>query len=163
MADFGQAIAVVLADEGGGYNPDDNGRGPSRWGVTLATARGFSLPWTAETIQQLTRTEAEAFYEQYFWWGPHIEEIEDQAVATKMLDLMINVGPIAIEWMQEAAGVEPDMIIGPETITAVNSMSSEGLLAGIKLRGATYYNNLAVKDPAKYGNDLAGWLARLAK
>ena len=163
MSDFQTAVAVLLSDEGGTLNPDDNGRGPSKWGITLATAQGFGLPWSVDDIADLTPDSAAAFYQEFYWEKGHISLLSDQAVATKMLDLIVNVGPIGVKWLQSACDVCEDMLLGPQTAGAANGMNPDAVLAGVRARGEHYYRALAAKNPERYGKDLAGWLARLAK
>jgi len=163
MSVFNLAVQALLTEEGGAYVPNDNGRGPSRWGVTLMTYQAFYPSAVAKDIFGLTPEEAIAFYRAAYWVFYQLGLIDDQDVATKMLDLTVNVGRPAICWLQNAAGVVEDGMLGPVTAAAVNAMVPQQVLTVVRKAGATYYNNLAVQDPAKYGPDLAGWLARLAK
>ena len=163
MSTFEDAIPVLLDDEGGEFIENDNGRGPSKWGVTLATYQQFHLQSTAADIRNLGKEEAIAFYRKAFWEEYHLGLIDPQPVATKMLDLTANVGPIAIKWLQAACGVPQDMILGSHTAEAVNSMNPNAALAKVRACGEQYYRDLAKRNPEKYGKDLDGWLARLAK
>lgn len=163
MSDFSPAITYLLNNEGSGYNPDDNGAGPSKFGITLRTARGFGLPWSAADIQSLTTQSATDFYHKYFWDRSHISLLTSQPVSNKVFDLLVNVGPTAILWLQQTAGTVPDGVIGPHTAAAANALSDEALLAGIRAHGESFYRSLAAEKPDVYGKDLAGWLARLAK
>jgi lysozyme family protein len=163
MSDFTAAVNALLTNETGQFIPDDNGMGASKWGITEVTAKGFGLGWTAEDIQSLTREAALSFYERFYWQGAHVGLLADQGVANKALDLLVNVGPIAIKWLQAAADVCEDTIIGQQTAAAVNAMDPNCVLAGMRARGEHYYRALAAKDPAKFGPDLDGWLARLAR
>jgi lysozyme family protein len=109
MATFAQFEDILLDHEGNTYVADDHGRGPSKWGITLRTAQECEPGWTADTIQNLTRDQAAAFYEVHFWNRYNIGLLESQEVAGKVCDLAVNVGPgTAIQLLQRAVGTHPD-------------------------------------------------------
>ena len=89
--------------------------------------------------------------------------ITSQDVATKLFDLTVNDGPIAIKWLQKSVDVCEDGILGLRTATAVNTSPPNQVLANLRANASNYYNVLALKDPTKYAADLPGWLARLAQ
>src|SRR5215472_14605342 len=93
MASFVLFQEILLDHEGGAYVADDHGRGPSKWGITLQTAQGCEPGWTADTIQNLTRDQAAAFYEAHFWNRYNIGLLDSQEVANKVCDLAVNAGP----------------------------------------------------------------------
>lgn len=161
MSKFEDAIAVVLSNEGGQFVPDDQGRGPSKWGVTLKTAQAFHPDWIAQDIQNLTYLGAQEFYRDAFWETYRIGLIENQELATKVFDLCINVGPRVILWLQDVVGVKMDGVLGRRTATAVNSRDQEAVLAVVKAKASAYYHQIVLNDPGKVGL-LTGWLQRLA-
>jgi lysozyme family protein len=161
MSDFDLAIAATLKSEGGGYVADDHGRGPSRWGVTLATAHEFHPNWKAEDIESLTLNQAKEFYRGAFWNKYLIGAIQNQAVAAKVLDLTINMGPAtAFRLLQGCVHVAVDGVLGQITLQAVNTADPEVLLADLRARAAGYYTELAEHRP-ELAHNLSGWLARL--
>ena len=161
MSSFALFVDILLANEGGAYVPDDHGRGPSKWGVTLETAQGYEPGWTADTIQNLTRDQAAAFYEAHFWNGNHIGLLESQEVANKVCDLAVNVGPgTAIKLLQTAVGTKPDGILGPATAAAANAMDPDVVLAQVRQAGASHYQQVVEAHP-DWADQLPGWMARL--
>src|ERR1039458_1169142 len=112
MSDFSLAIPMILKNEGSAYVPDDNGRGPSKWGITLATYQEYFPKATAEDIQNLGPEQATAFYRIAVWERFHIGLIDSQAVAAKVFDLIVNCGPIAIKWLQSAVDTCEDGLLG---------------------------------------------------
>src|SRR5690606_25383140 len=92
-------------------------------------------------------------------------EFRHQAVATKTLDLAVNMGRVpAVKLLQRAlcvAGhpVDVDGVIGPQTIGAVNAADPDLLLELYRVQAARYYHDLVDRRP-----DLAvferGWLRR---
>ena len=115
MSRFEDAIALLLADEGSDFVPEDGGRGCSKYGITLQTAQSFHQDWTSVDIQNLTRFGAESFYQAAFWNQWKIGLIADQALANGVFNRLVNLGPKVIGWLQEIVGVKPDMLICPVT------------------------------------------------
>jgi|SRR5579872_38256 len=161
MSDVELEIPLLLANESDEVIPDDNGRGPSKYGVTLETYRFISkdpaIP--PEAIWDLTLDEAKNFYR--LWWKLyHIGLIEDQALAGKLMDFGFNAGPgLATKILQRIVGVKDDGILGPETAASVNGRDPAALLASFKQDIVTHYEALASSNPLlrKY---LEGWKKR---
>ena len=168
MADFAPAIAITLANEGSAYVPNDNGHGPSKYGITLETYQVYMPDATPETIMALMEAEALDWYCTCVWSRYNIGDITDQNLANKVLDLVVNMGPVALKLLQEAVNsVDPadtpltvDGILGPWTIELVNATDPVKLLAEYKTLAAQLYREIAANNPAEAG-DLAGWLKRL--
>ena len=163
MSDFSIAIPVILKNEGSAYVPDDNGRGPSRFGITLTSYRETYPAATSDDIFSLGPAQATDFYRKCFWEHYQIGLLDDQMCATKVFDLTVNCGPIAIKWLQRSVDSCEDGILGIQTATAVNTSPPNQVLANLRANASNHYNVLALKDPAKYAKDLPGWLARLAQ
>ena len=161
MASFVLFQDILLDHEGGAYVADDHGRGPSKWGITLQTAQECEPSWTADTIQNLTRAQAAAFYDAHVWKRHQIGLINSQEVANKVCDLAVNVGPAtAIKFLQLAVGTPADGILGQATARAANAMEPRAVLARIRQSGSRYYQEVAQVHP-EWAPDLPGWLARL--
>ena len=162
MSKFEDTIPQLLEDEGGAYVEDDQGRGPSRWGVTLQSAREFNPDWTAADIQNLTQFGAEEFYRAAFWDRWHVGLIADQALAFGVFWRVVNLGPKVIAWLQVIVGVKPDMLIGPVTAAAVNGGDPVVLLTALRKSTSDYYHKDVRDHPEKLPM-LTGWLIRNAK
>jgi len=159
---FEDAIALLLEDEGGEYVPDDGGRGPSRWGVTLSTAQSFHSDWAVSDILHLTRFGAEEFYRAAFWDHWNIGLIVDQTLAYGVFNRTVNLGPKVIAWLQEIVGVTPDMLIGSATAAAINKGDPAETLVALRKRASDYYHQDVHDHPEKLP-ELTGWLIRNAK
>lgn len=163
---FDYAVNVVLDHEGPGYVADDNGRGPSKWGITYETAAASGFMGKPEDIANLTRTQAAGFYRIQFWNPSRLYRISDRDLATKTFDLCVNLGSgTAIKMLQEAANdmgasLSVDGVLGPATGNAINLLDPEVLLAGLRTKAEAHYRNLAASNPM-YAKNLDGWLARL--
>lgn len=84
MADFEQAIALVLKHEGG-YTPGLPGDpgGETNFGISKRAFPDLD-------IANLTVQQAEEIYREKYW---AFDEIEDQATANCLLDCAVNQGP----------------------------------------------------------------------
>lgn len=114
MADFAQAFTELIGNEGGySNNPQDPG-GETMWGVTrrVAIAHGY-----AGKMRDLPRDFAFGIAKRMYWDPLHCDEYP-QDVADDILDASYNGGHVVL-WMQQAAGVKADGIIGSQTIAAV--------------------------------------------
>ena len=161
MSNFESTIGPLLAREGGEFVTDDNGLGACKWGVTLSSYRAAHPEATEETIRAMTPEAAGEFYREEFWERYHIGLLSDQAVADKVMDLAVNCGGgNAVRMLQTVIGVKVDYVLGPRTAAVANSLQPSDLIGGLRIAAAERYRSLAATDPAKYGGDLAGWLAR---
>lgn len=94
-------------------------------------------------------------------------EIEDVAIASKVLDVFVNVGPIQgatiVQRALHACGrrhVIIDGIIGTQTITAINDVKPRAmLLAALRAEAAAYYRQLVEQRPELKRFE-QGWLNR---
>lgn len=154
------ALQVLIHEEGDQLVENDQGRGPSKYGITLKTAQEFYPDWDRGNIESLTEEQAKQFYLEHFWLRYHLNLINDQKLATRMLGLVVNVGPVAVQWLQRAAGVDDDGIIGSKTATAVNLMPPDDVLQSVIQQGSAYYQKIAEIYPEKQ-KYLTGWLARI--
>lgn len=163
MSTFEDAIGPLLKHEGSAYVPEDHGRGASKWGITLATYREYHPDATNDDIAAIGPEPATAFYRTAFWDRNHFELIGDQALATKLLDLSVNMGgATAVKLLQRTIGVPADGILGSRTANAVASHPASVVLAGLRTTAAQYYQDLAQRRP-EWAPCLRGWIARLAE
>lgn len=91
---------------------------------------------------QMGRAEALALatkiYEEEYWAPVMGEQIEDQEVANKLLDMAVNQGvKTAIRQIQRVAktwgkGIVVDGQFGPKTLAAVNALNQQQALIGLR-------------------------------
>ena len=180
MARFSFAIEFVLRNEGGFINHPDDPGGATNYGVSLRTLRRLEGQivdeWDidkdgdidADDIRLMSRDQAVGFYQRHFW-SPYFEQILDQAVATKIFDMAVNMGRRqAVRILQRARNlIVPDLtvdgLIGPKTVSAVNEVppgTGPHLLHQlIQAEQARFYFNLVDHKPGR-GVFLLGWLRR---
>lgn len=133
-----QIFDAILGKEGGYVNnPADKG-GPTRWGITEATARAHGY---SGDMRVLPRETALAILTADYWTGPRFDQVAavSPVIAAEICDTGVNMGPsVPAKWLQRwltamnSGGtlypdLTPDGQIGPRTIVA--------LTAFLKVRG----------------------------
>ena len=151
MSDFNLAIPVVLANEGGLVDNENDPGGLTNFGISQRSYPNVD-------IRNLTRDAAAAIYRRDFW---HYDDVQSQAMATKIFDMSVNMGHTAIRILQTCLGVPVDGLWGPGTCAAVNA-AGDGLLNAYRQALAQHYQNLVLANPA-LAQFLHGWLRRAAQ
>lgn len=156
-------INAILRREGSAFtdHPADRG-GPTKYGITQRAWESYRMRRRAfrapEHVRDLTETDARAFYfsEYIVPWS----WIMNSKLRELVIDSAVNHGESrAAKWLQEAAGVTVDGIVGPKTRVAVNSDSIETKRAFFKRR-AMFYVDIVLRDNTQLVF-LRGWMNRL--
>lgn len=173
MSDFDAAIGTILQHEGG-YTVDH--AGATNFGITLPVLQAAGRlagdldldgDVDADDIRLLTEELAIEIYSKQ-WWGRYgYDRIDYQALATKVFDMSVNMGPgRAHRLLQEAVNVvvvndvlQVDGVLGPLTLAAVNRCEPQ-VLHTLRKLAATFYYQLASRNEEKYGRYVRGWLRR---
>lgn len=115
-------------------------------------------------VKAIDDNEAEHLYDIHYWTKYGYGRIDDQAVATKILDLSANMGDIGghkciQRAIRAAEGWElvDDGILGPKTLKAINSSDPKILLPTFKSEAAGYYRSIRYEGSKNF---LKGWLNR---
>jgi lysozyme family protein len=150
VADFKLAIDYVLANEGGLVEDPADPGGVTNYGIAQKDFPHLD-------IRGLTLDQAKEIYLQQYW---QFDDLARQPVATKLLDMAVNLGPVtAIYLLQLAAGVPVDGKLGPGTLKVVNGWCPRKMLAEMAVRSAVRRVELIQKNPALEKFAL-GWLRR---
>ena len=158
--DFDRAVAVVLQHEGGLVDDPDDPGGITNHGISLRFLRRVRPGARPEDIRNLTRDEAIELYRRHFWHRYGYASLRDQAVATKVFDLSVNMGPrgahVCLQRALRATGerVSEDGVLGPKTRAAVHRAAPGELLSALRSEAAGTYRN---RRRPKY---ITGWLNR---
>ncbi len=166
MSTFELAVDKILQHEGHFVNHPADPGGATKYGISQRfLSHLLNRQITIEEIKNLTKKDAIQLYKAHWWDRYHYNAIIDQSIATKILDLAINIGPFyAHRLLQHAcwsingeliAGLKDDGIIGSLTINAVNSFNPALLLASLQNEAAKYYHSLNQPSFEK------GWLTRV--
>lgn len=137
MANFDQAIPIILEHEGGSVTlPDGAGLTCFGWTEKTCSELGISMPTTAE--------EASVLYQRHFWKSIY-GKISSQTVATKFFDDAVNQGPrTATENLQTALNAVGSIVVvdgdfGQATLNATNMVPDTLLLPWMrKIQYDTY-------------------------
>ncbi|EJX05866.1 protein containing DUF847, partial [gut metagenome] len=159
MADFEKYKPMLQSLEGGwSDNPMDPG-GATMCGVTLKTYRSYyGSDRTKEDLRHITDRQWTRIMKDY-WDRCHGDEIISQSVAEIFIDWYINAGGSAIRCTQRALGLEPDGIVGHDTISALNSQDSCQVWKTVRDARVDYYLRLGRKMPVF----LKGWMNRVGQ
>lgn len=152
MTSFDDAFDALLGNEGGySNNPNDPG-GETMWGITARVARAYGY---TGAMKDLPRDTAKAIAKKLYWDPLRLDEL-DPRVAFQIFDANYNGGHPVI-WMQGAAGIAVDGLIGPKTIAAVQAVDPLRFMMrwnGLRIR---YFTSL--KTWLEFGK---GWASRIA-
>lgn len=167
MANFDEALAFVLRNEDphlSGIVTEDSG-GRTRFGIAerFHPALGNEFyTGPAETVLEIARE----IYRLDYWKPVRGDEIEDQQVATKALDMAVNMGVReAIVLCQRALNactaleLTEDSVLGPRTLGAINACDPLLLLIHLREVCAAFYQHVATVRP-EMREYLRGWLTR---
>jgi lysozyme family protein len=149
---FDEAWLQLVGNEGGySNNPDDPG-GETMWGITrrVAIANGYTGP-----MRQLPIDVARSIAKRLYWDPLHCDQY-DPRIAFQLLDANYNGGH-AVLWMQQAAGVPADGILGPRTIAAVRAAEPHQFIMRFIAHRLAY---LTVTKP--WPKFSGGWANRIA-
>lgn len=154
-----------------GYHDKRTDRGgPTFIGVTLSTFRGWcktqgqTLP--ASRSAQTAALKALAFDEwrriakSLFWDPSRADMIEDQRIATMVVDQRWVGGVAMIKAFQRALALVPDGIVGPKTLAALNAPDRTSTLGTLRAAAIRRYNSIVDRDPSQ-GINLRGWINRV--
>lgn len=159
-----------LIDREGDYvdHPADRG-GPTNFGVTGPLLKlwrkeiGGYVPRTddqlRDAIRNLKRAEAAEIYRVMIFDRHRLGEITSVELREHLLDCLVLHGPVALRWLQSAASVAADGIVGPITLAAVNGgiwLELSDRLFAARLR---YLARIVRRDPTQ-ATFLPGWVNR---
>ena len=161
MAKFKDFAPKLLQFEGGYVNHSEDKGGPTNKGVTLATYRDYcGHEKTIKDLQNMSFGTWQNIMKDLYWDKCRADEIQNQSLAEIIVDWCVNSGLIGIRKVQEVAGVRPDGIVGPKTLSAINGADAEQLFDRIWKARQQFYINLVKKNPRQQVF-MNGWMNRL--
>lgn len=160
-----QIITGILEREGGDKytnHPADRG-GPTKWGITQKVWAKFTgLPVSEADMKAITEDEARAFYEVMYIEKPRFIEIHNHHLCELVIDAGVNHGvKQAARWIQVAAGVKKDGVIGPISLAAINAADPLRLFTAVLSSRIKLYGRLVTKNRSQ-ALFAAGWNNRAA-
>jgi len=153
MNSFADAFAAVIGNEGGySNNPSDPG-GETMFGITQAVARAWGYQGD---MRMLPLSTAQAIAKVKYWDAYQCDQF-DARIGFNVFDAAYNGGHPA-QWLQAAARVTQDGVIGAITVAAVRALDPMTIIARFNSSRISYYTSLT-GEWATFGR---GWMNRLA-
>ncbi len=158
MNNFPACLTFTLQMEGGwSDNPNDPG-GCTMEGIILSTYQNWKndQTLTCSDLQNISSDEVSSIYQQNYWTPIEGDSLMN-GVDLMVFDMGVNAGTHgSAKLLQASLGVSVDGDIGPETLSAANSMNAIDLINRLAQHQAAYYRSLS--DFQYFGN---GWLNRV--
>ena len=155
---FQRIVKVILQHEGGYVNDTADPGGETNYGISKRTYPHLD-------IKGLTEKQASDIYYNDWYLPLHLNRIDDEALATKVLDTCVNLGKkTGMRLFQQSLkerghNVTVSGIVSNATTEAANRANVDRLLAVMRDKQAAHYRALIANNPAleKYKN---GWMKR---
>ncbi len=160
---FLRAFSIVVSAEGGlTTDPADPGNwtgGARGRGVCRGTQWGISAAaYPTLDIVRLTLTDAQALYRRDYWDRVCGDDLP-AAAALLVFDAAVNNGVSrAVRWLQMAAGVTADGVLGAESLAAVHAQPLQALLVEFQAQRMVFMAGLPTWR--SFG---LGWARRLCR
>lgn len=121
---FDQAFDVLLKHEGGYSDDKADAGGKTRYGITEAVARTAGY---RGDMRELPLDLARTIYRREYWDAIRADDLP-ATLRYPAFDAAVNSGVgQSIKWLQRAAGVKDDGVIGPVTLAAVAQLDASAL------------------------------------
>ena len=160
MADYKILKPFILRWEGGFVNDPNDSGGATNKGVTLTTYRRYKgESATVADLKAITDEDWTAIFKTMYWDKVKADEINSQSVANLIVDWYWMSGTTAVRRVQRLVGAQPDGIIGPKSIAAIN-IAGEGLAQDIYDDRRRFYEEIVARRPSQR-KFLRGWMNRL--
>jgi lysozyme family protein len=148
---FDECFNELIGFEGGYVNDSRDPGGETKYGISKRS-------YPKLDIAALTLDEAKAIYRKDYWGRMHADGLPAHLVM-QVFDGAVHSGiETSLRWLQKAAGVVQDGVIGAVTLAAVNGQREDVLIRrylGIRLEFLTQLSTWQI-----YGK---GWAVRIAK
>lgn len=152
ISGFDDAFTLLMKHEGGYSNHPDDPGGETMYGITkrVAVANGY----TGE-MRDLPLSLAKRIAKNEYWDRWQCDQFHPE-IGYQIFDVAYNGGFVG-RWVQEAAGVKADGVIGAKTIAAVRQLSPAVFTARFSAHRLKYLASL--KTWPSFGR---GWCIRVA-
>lgn len=161
---FTEALAFVLAREGGYVNDPADPGGPTNHGVTQKVYDAYRAErgQPTQSVRAITPDEVAHLYDTRYWDPVRGDELLDLDgnLALQVFDTAVNAGVSrAIKLLQRALHIEEDGQFGPDTLRAVRVADIQTLRDKYLAEREIFYRSLVAQKP-QLGKFLPGWLKR---
>lgn len=171
---FEKAVEFVLDHEGGLVDSPEDSGGITNYGISLEFMKAYAIDLTGEgivdeqDIKNITKEQAVDIYRRYFWEKYSYNKIDNPVIATKALDMSVNIGPKLANTLLQSSykhhvdhELVVDGIIGSKTLAVINQddLPVHDILATLRRLCVEFYVQLVVKNPKELPF-LRGWVRR---
>lgn len=161
MADAQKLVPFILRWEGGFVDDPDDAGGATNKGITIGTFRHFyGKEATVEQLKGLTDTQWLHIFKSGYWDRWRADEIANQSIANILVDWVWASGKPGITKVQKILNVEPDGIVGPITLAALNARAADPLFHQIRAARIAFVENI-VRRNSSQKKFLNGWKRRI--
>lgn len=151
---FKKSLDLLFKHEGGYSNHAADPGGQTAYGITEAVARQNGY---AGRMIDMPKSVAEEIYRRQYWAPVRADELP-AAVRFHVFDAAVNSGVRqSVLWLQRAAGVTPDGIIGPQTLRAVKQADPQLIVRRFNAQRLKFLTDLPT-----WPNFGKGWARRVA-
>ena len=165
MADIKKLSPIILKWEGGFVNdPKDHG-GETNMGVTIATwkSQGYDIDKDGDVdVQDLKLMKVSDFeiILKRYWDKWKADQIKNQSVANILVDWVWGSGKWGVVIPQRILKVNPDGLVGQQTLAVLNDANQRGLFSVIWDNRRQFLENIVKNDPTQQ-RFIDGWMNRL--
>ena len=147
---FDQCFDKLIAHEGGYVNHASDPGGETNFGISKRA-------YPQVDIKNLTRDAAKQIYKRDYWDRAQCDRLPP-TLAYLLFDAAVNSGiGQAIRFLQRAAGVADDGVLGPITLATIQRLDAESICARFIGQRLDFMTRLSTFD--HFGK---GWSRRLA-
>lgn len=155
---------AAATKKGFANDPVDRG-GATMCGVILNTYSTFRkskgiFSTTVNDLKNMPYEDWKAIIKQMFWNRWKADEINSQPLANLLVDWVWASGVNGIKIPQRVLGVVADGIVGPKTITALNSANSKQLFDTIHNERIKFVDDIVKRNPSQI-KFIKGWKRRI--
>jgi lysozyme family protein len=161
MAEFAKYAPTLLRLEGGYvWHKEDQG-GPTCQGVTLKVYQQYyGKDKTKDDLKNIPYGHWCHIMKDGYWDMVKGDEIYNQSLAEIIADWAVNSGKSGIRKVQELVGCKADGIVGPITLSLINTSDPEQLHEHIWKARQQFYINIVKRNPSQKVF-MNGWMSRL--
>lgn len=147
---FDDAFELLIGHEGGYVNNPRDPGGETKYGISKRSYPGEDIP-------NMTLARAKAIYLHDYWGAAGCDAVPD-VIKADLFDAAVNSGVhAAIRMLQRACSADPDGILGPRTLMALQSMAPARLVARFNGSRLEFMASLAT-----WPTFSRGWARRIA-
>jgi lysozyme family protein len=154
---FAECLPLILKHEGGYVDHPKDPGGATNLGVTIGTlSEWLGRPATKAEVKALTVADVAPIYEARYWRAAGCNRLP-KGLDYAVFDFAVNSGPgRAVKVMQSAAGVVPDVAVGPKTLAAVERVGALEMVRRVQQSREAFLRSL--KTFPTFGK---GWMRRV--